>query len=211
MNFLYVIICYLLGSIPSALIIGKLFRNTDIREHGSGNLGATNAIRVLGKKLGLIVAVMDVLKGGTAVLLATHVFTSDIDPIIFGLFAVVGHVYPLFANFRGGKAVATSGGIILFYNPFIFLLGLITFAISLKISKYVSLSSTMTAIMLLVVTTLFTFTPSIIAIYDQTYGKFNVQFFFVILFLALFIIYRHIPNYKRLMAGTERKIGQNKQ
>jgi acyl phosphate:glycerol-3-phosphate acyltransferase len=208
MNFVYFFICYLLGSIPSGLIIGKLFKNIDIREHGSGNLGGTNAIRVLGKKLGTIVTIMDILKGGVAVLLARVAFETNIDPIVFGLVAIIGHIFPIFAKFRGGKAVATSGGILLFYNPFIFLIGFASFIISLKVTKMVSISSTLAAIMSLVATIFFNVHPYFKELWFD--GKFNLSFFLVVLAAVVFIIYRHIPNYKRVLNGTESKIGQNK-
>ncbi|NAP01649.1 glycerol-3-phosphate acyltransferase, partial [Halomonas sp. MG34] len=109
---IFAIVAYLLGSIPTALIVGKLGYNLDIREHGSGNLGATNTFRVLGFKAGSIVIVTDILKGTTATLIPL-LFDADVYRLIIGLFAVIGHTYPLFAKFKGGKAVATSGGIIL--------------------------------------------------------------------------------------------------
>jgi acyl phosphate:glycerol-3-phosphate acyltransferase len=208
MDFVYFLICYLLGSIPSGLIIGKLFKNIDIREHGSGNLGGTNAIRVLGKKLGTIVTIMDILKGGLAVLLARIAFETNIDPIVFGLVAIIGHIFPIFAKFRGGKAVATSGGILLFYNPFIFLIGFASFIISLRTTKMVSISSTIAAIMSLVATVFFNVHPYFKERWFD--GKFNLPFFLVVLCAVLFIIYRHIPNYKRVLNGTESKIGQKK-
>lgn len=204
---IYFIICYLLGSIPSGLIIGKWVKNVDIREYGSGNLGGTNAIRVLGKTLGSVVAIMDVLKGGLSVLLAQIVFQTDIQPIIFGIAAVLGHIFPLFAKFRGGKAVATSGGVILFASPPIFLIAITTFVITLLISKYVSLSSTLVSFII--------FIASVIA-----YHYNNIPFFkqfnsdeslvITIFVLFLFIVIRHIPNYKRLIRGTERKVGIKK-
>ncbi|MDF2699249.1 MAG: glycerol-3-phosphate acyltransferase [Haloplasmataceae bacterium] len=206
-NIFYLIICYLIGSIPSGLIIGKSFKNIDIREFGSGNLGGTNAIRVLGKKLGGLVAIMDVLKGGICVLLANKVFnTNDIPAIFFGLMAVIGHVIPIFAGFRGGKAVATSGGVLLFSSWPIFLIGIITFIITLKITKYVSVSSTFVAFVIFITTLIAYFNPNLFFKY------FNVDEFMVItiFILMMFIILRHIPNYKRLLKGNERKIGQKK-
>lgn len=105
---LLIILAYLIGSIPSGLIVGKLAKGIDIREHGSGNLGATNAFRTLGVKAGSIVIAGDILKGtlATALPFLMHV---DIHPLLAGVFAVLGHVFPVFAKFKGGKAVATSG------------------------------------------------------------------------------------------------------
>lgn len=207
-DLLYILLSYFIGSIPSGLIIGKLAKQTDIREHGSGNLGATNAIRVLGPKYGSIVLVMDVLKGGLPILLARHAFKTDIDPIIFGIFAVVGHVYPIFAGFRGGKAVATSGGVLLFYQPIIFVLGILAFLITLFISKIVSVSSTVAALTVLALTLLFNLHPQLQKLFFD--GEFNVIFVICIVILCSFIFIRHIPNYRRLIQGTERKITDSK-
>ncbi len=208
-NTLFFIISYLIGSIPSGLIIGKLFKNIDIRNHGSGNLGGTNAVRVLGKQLGSFVGAMDVLKGGAVILLANHlfpiIFDSSIPAIIFGITAVIGHVFPIFAKFRGGKAVATSGGVILFTSPPIFIIGIITFIITILLSKYVSLASTAVAIVIFII--------SIIAhiFSDNPFFKpFNsdISLIITIFVLMTFVIWRHIPNYKRLINGNERKVGQ---
>jgi len=202
----YFIICYLIGSIPSGLIIGKLFKNIDIREHGSGNLGGTNAIRVLGKTLGLIVAFMDLMKGGVAILLAQYVFRTEIPTILlFGIAAVIGHMFPIFAKFRGGKAVATSGGVLLFASLPIFLTGISTFFISLVLTKYVSLSSTIVAMMI--------FISAVIAFIFKSepfFVPFKSDIYLVItnFILFSFVIWRHIPNYKRLLSGTESKVGK---
>lgn len=120
---LFIIIAYLLGSIPSALIVGKIKYGIDIREHGSGNLGATNTFRVLGKKAGLVVTLADIFKGTLATLIplfAAYFFDIEVSRLFIGLFAVLGHTFPVFAGFKGGKAVATSAGIILGVAPFLF-------------------------------------------------------------------------------------------
>lgn len=206
MDLLYILLSYFIGSIPSGLIIGQLFKQVDIRDHGSGNLGATNAIRVLGPKYGSIVLVMDVLKGGLPILLARQFFQTDIDPMIFGIFAVVGHIYPIFAGFRGGKAVATSAGVLLFYQPIIFILGVLAFLITLLLFKMVSVSSTIAALSVLGLTLLFNIHPNLQARFFD--GEFNVIFVTSITVLFAFIIIRHIPNYKRIINGTERKVGR---
>ena len=139
---LIIILAYLLGSIPSGLIVGKLFYGIDIRQHGSGNLGGTNSFRTLGVKAGIAVTAADILKGTLATLLPIFFGVDDsLHPLLIGLFAVIGHMFPIFAGFRGGKAVATSGGVLLAYVPLLFILLVIVFLISLKICKYVSLSS----------------------------------------------------------------------
>ncbi|KYD07605.1 glycerol-3-phosphate 1-O-acyltransferase PlsY [Caldibacillus debilis] len=183
------IIAYLLGSIPSGLIIGKVFYKTDIREHGSGNLGATNTFRVLGVKAGLVVTFADILKGTLSAALPA-IFHVDMHPLFVGLFAVLGHTYPLFAGFRGGKAVATSGGIMLFYQPLIFFLLVLTFFITLYFSKYVSLSSMVTSVVAMILTLFTKDWPLIV----------------IVFFLAALIIYRHRANIERIKKKTEPKI-----
>ena len=145
---LLLLIAYLLGSIPSALWIGKLFYKMDIRQHGSGNLGGTNTFRVLGKKAGLAVTTLDILKGTAAVLLLLLPFfeNTNVHPLIPGILAVIGHMYPVFAHFKGGKAVATSGGVVLAYNWPVFILSLVAFFIVLKLTKMVSLTSMIVAV-----------------------------------------------------------------
>lgn len=191
-----ILIAYLLGSIPSALWIGKLFYKTDIREHGSGNLGATNTFRILGKKAGFIVTLMDILKGTLATLLPLiPIFAeTSINPLLFGIFAVIGHMYPIFAKFKGGKAVATSGGIILGYHWPIFFILLLSFFIALKLSKMVSFSSMSVAV--------------IGFIYSVIYFTITQDFYLpiVITVLAIFIFYRHRSNITRIRAGTEPKV-----
>ncbi|MEH7305677.1 glycerol-3-phosphate 1-O-acyltransferase PlsY [Neobacillus drentensis] len=191
---LVLILAYLLGSIPSGLIIGKVFYKTDIREHGSGNLGGTNTFRTLGVKAGLAVTLADILKGTLAAALP-HLFQVEISPLLAGIFAVVGHTYPIFAGFRGGKAVATSGGVVLFYAPFMFITVLIFFFISLYISKYVSLSSMIAGV-----------TAVMFAIVSGVIYEWDIPLLIVVLFLASFVIYRHRTNIKRIMNKTEPKI-----
>ena len=185
-----IILAYLLGSIPSGLIVGKLFFKTDIREHGSGNLGGTNTFRVLGKKAGIAVTLADVLKGTLAVTLPIIFNLPEINPLILGVSAVIGHMYPVFANFRGGKAVATSGGLFLGINPIVFLIVLLCFLVTLLITKYVSLSSMITGIIGIITT-----------IIMQEY-----ELLVVAVILTIFIFYRHRANIKRIINKTEPKI-----
>lgn len=188
---LIVIVSYLLGSIPSGLIVGKAFYGIDIREHGSGNLGATNTFRILGKKAGIIVTLADILKGTIAALLPVWFGVTDqIDPLVAGLVAVVGHMYPVFASFKGGKAVATSGGVLLGCDPLMFVIMLAVFLLCLYITKFVSLSSIIASIVAV-----------IYAIIVQ-----DVPLMIVVSLLSLFVIYRHRANIKRIMNKTEPKI-----
>lgn len=188
-----ILLAYLLGSIPSALWVGKLFYNTDIRTKGSGNLGATNTFRTLGKKAGIAVTLLDILKGTAATLIPLYIAT-DIHPLLFGVIAVIGHIYPVFAKFKGGKAVATSGGILLGYQWPLFIMAVAVLLIALKITKMVSLSSIILAVVFIIYTTIY-------AIITEDY-----LFMIVIYILALFIIFRHRANIARIRAGTEPKI-----
>ncbi|WP_066304830.1 glycerol-3-phosphate 1-O-acyltransferase PlsY [Bacillus sp. FJAT-29814] len=191
---LVIILAYLLGSIPSGLIIGKTFYKTDIRQHGSGNLGGTNTFRTLGVKAGLIVTIADILKGTLAAALP-GLLSIDMNPLIPGLLAVFGHTYPIFAGFRGGKAVATSGGVLLFYAPFLFITLLLSFFISLYITKYVSLSSMIAG----VIAVLYVLTTGVIQ-------KLDIPLLVAVFLLASFVVYRHRANIKRIKNKTEPKI-----
>jgi glycerol-3-phosphate acyltransferase PlsY len=191
MTVLIVVLAYILGSIPFALIVGKIGYGIDIREHGSGNLGGTNTFRVLGKKAGLIVTSADILKGTLAASLPLIFGLGDLlHPLLIGIAAVIGHTYPIFAKFKGGKAVATSAGVLLAYSPLLFLILLISFFVSLFISKYVSLSSMIAGI--------------IGIIYSLFTG--DIPLIIVISLLASFVIYRHRSNISRIINGTEPKI-----
>ena len=199
-SLLFILIAYLIGSFPSGLIIGKGFYKIDIRQHGSGNLGGSNALRVLGKTGGLIVYFLDILKGGIVILIAMHL-QSEIHPLIIAIFALVGHVYPVFASFKGGKAVATSAGIVLVYSPILFLTLAVVFFGSLALWRMISLSSTLSSI----VTFLFAWI-----------NPFNTENFagtvprVIFTLVMVLIVIRHIPNFKRIIAGTENKVGQKK-
>lgn len=186
---LFILVAYLIGSIPTALIVGKTGFNIDIREHGSGNMGATNAFRVLGFKAGAIVTSGDILKGTLAACVPLF-FDADVNRLIIGIFAVLGHTYPIFAKFRGGKAVATSAGIILGVNPLIFAILIASFLLVLYLSKYVSLSSILTGVIGIITA----------AIMQET------GLLILLAVLTLFVIYRHIANIKRIINKTEPKI-----
>lgn len=188
-----VILAYLLGSIPSALWVGKIFYKTDIRTKGSGNLGATNTFRTLGIKAGIAVTVLDILKGTAATMIPLYMETN-VHPLVFGVIAVIGHMFPIFAKFKGGKAVATSGGILLGYQWPLFIVAVIVLLIALKITKMVSLSSIILAIVAVTYT----------LIYALNTGDY--PFLIVIIILASFIIYRHRANIARIKAGTEPKV-----
>lgn len=188
--FLGATMAYLLGSIPSGLWIGRKFFQIDIRQHGSGNLGATNSFRILGKKAGTIVLLMDLLKGSISVLLLKQMDLHGVSPLIIALFAVIGHTYPLFANFKGGKAVATFAGVILAYQPVLFLIGLGIFILTLAISKMVSFTSMLTISI-----------GVLLSLYFQ-----DMVLTIIALLADIFIIYRHRTNVQRILNGTEPKV-----
>ena len=189
MNFILIVIAYLLGSIPSGVWIGKWFYQKDVREYGSGNMGTTNTFRVLGKKAGIIVLVMDILKGSLATLLPM-MFDASLDPLVTGVFAAVGHTIPIFAKFKGGKAVATSAGIILAYNPLFFALAISCFLVYLYLFSMVSLASILACLS---------------AVFISFFMK-DIWLVIVTVALTAYIIYRHQSNIKRIKDGTEAKI-----
>lgn len=183
------VLSYLLGSIPSGVWIGKKFYNTDIRQYGSGNTGTTNTFRVLGVKAGIAVLAADLLKGTLGASLP-YFFHSDINPMVVGLAAILGHTYPLFAQFKGGKAVATSAGVLLAYNPPFFIYCIALFVVLLYFTRMVSLSS-MTALVLITISTLFI----------QDWVLTIIAFI-----LTIFITYRHRENITRIKNRTESKV-----
>ncbi len=192
---LLIIMSYLYGSIPFALVIGKLFYNTDVRESGSGNLGGTNAGRVLGKKAGMAVILLDASKCCISILMAkviAHYMGLNVD-IIYpcALACVVGHCYPIFAGFRGGKAVSVAIGYALVTNIFAFLIAIVIFLITLKISKYVSLSSILASVSILVVSPFIGYSTAGIVTNACIVGL---------------LVYKHKANIVRIKNGTESKI-----
>jgi len=194
---LYFVIGYLIGSIPFALIVGKVFYQVDIRKHGSGNLGGSNAGRVLGGKAGALVIVLDVLKAVIPTLLVLTLHKPNYA-IILGLAIAIGHCYPIFASFKGGKAVATSFGYIgacTVLTPslflFILIIPLITLYTVIKVTKYVSLGSIISLGLSVTLSYLL-----------QSNLVLSVSF----TFLWLFVIFRHIPNIKKLISHTESKV-----
>ena len=194
MSFTFIIgalVAYLLGSIPSGLWIGQYFFQKDIRQFGSGNLGSTNAFRVLGTKAGSIVLFCDVFKGFLAMILAMTVFKQEsLSPLWIASFAVLGHTFPLFASFKGGKAVATFAGMILAYQPLLLLYGLIIFLVLLVITRMVSLTAMVTITAGVLLSLLFN---------DWTLTAFALA-------IDIFIIYRHRSNIQRILNGTENKV-----
>ena len=192
---LLILLGYLYGSIPFALVIGKVFYNTDVRESGSDNLGGTNAGRVLGKKAGISVIVLDALKAVIIFYLSSYLSLKfNLNPdikYIAGLACIFGHCYPIFAEFRGGKAVSTSLGYFLCIEPLYAVVAIVVFLLVLKISKYVSLSSISTALIVLCIT---------------PFLAVSITAKLCMLIAVILLVYRHKDNIKRIKNHTESKI-----
>lgn len=192
---LLVLIAYLLGSIPTGLWIGKYFYQINLRDFGSGNMGTTNTFRILGIKAGIVTLAVDLLKGTLAVLLAIW-FSSSISPLLVGFFAIIGHTYPIFAQFKGGKAVATSAGVLLGFAPIFLFYLLIVFIVTLLLSSMISFTSITVALIAAASALLF-------PIFDFILKDYDPLFTLVVLAMAGVIVYRHQDNIKRIKAKKE--------
>ena len=197
-----VVLAYLIGSLPSAVWLGQAYHGIDVRDFGSGNAGATNTFRVLGKKAGILVMALDIFKGLTAVTLATvwmqlgFIAESQIVlfKLIFGISAVLGHIFPVYVGFKGGKGVATLLGMVLGINPLVAAICIAVFMIVLLLTKYVSLGSilgTLTFPVMLLITNI---EPN-----DEILKIFGFTFFVVVLVT-------HKKNLLRILNGTENKV-----
>jgi len=198
-DIIFIVIAYLLGSIPTAVWIGKIFYGIDIREHGSGNAGATNTFRTLGVKAGIPVLLFDVFKGWAAVKLiffsAFHIYgTNDyIDfQLMLGIAALVGHIFPIYVGFRGGKGVASLLGVVLSIHPYSALVAIGIFLICLLITRYVSLSSIITG---------FTYPILIILVFKVT----TLSLCVFSLVIAILLLFTHQKNIERLINKEESK------
>lgn len=198
---LLLLICaYLLGSIPSGVWIGQLFFKKDIRQFGSGNTGTTNTFRVLGKPAGIVVLAMDILKGTLATSLPVLFANSTINPLWFGVCAILGHTFPIFAKFKGGKAVATSAGMLLAYSPVFFIYSSAIFVICLFLTSMVSLTSMIAAVLITLSTIILPYVaPSILPTHNWLLTVIAIG-------VSTFIFYRHKDNIQRIKQGTESRI-----
>jgi len=211
-----VILAYLVGSIPTAIIITKLVKGIDIREHGSGNSGGSNVFRVIGWKYGLLTIILDALKGAIAVLLISRLYLGSFPfpnatpfddftlvQIIAGLSAVIGHIWTIFAGFKGGKGIATALGFLITIITVDMLLALAVFVIVVSLSKYISLGSIMAAASI----------PLILFVRHDLFHA-TVQGYGTILpfaiAIAFLVMYTHRSNLARLVKGTENKINFSK-
>lgn len=197
---LLVIVAYLIGSIPTSVWVSRYFFGIDIREYGSGNAGATNTYRVLGSKWGSFVMVVDVLKGVMATslyILIPHYMMDSWDRTNFmiglGLAAVVGHIFPLYAGFKGGKGVATLLGMAVAIQPVVALCCIGVFLLVLYLTRFVSLSSILASV---------SFAVFILFIFNEKEPLYRV---FAIA-VALMVVLTHQKNINRLLKGTESKI-----
>lgn len=204
---LILLFSYLMGSIPFSLVIGKLFFKKDIRNYGSGNLGGTNTGRVLGKGAGLTVMILDQLKAVVAILVGVLIMKAlepsfiNLTVYLSSICIVLGHCYPIFAKFKGGKAVACTFGILFITNIYVYLITLAIYALILKFTKYVSFGSIVVFFIsgLLTFIEFFRYSPLLQV-------EFNIFYPILILFIATFIVIKHRSNIARLQSGTENKI-----
>ncbi len=207
-----VVLSYLVGSIPTSIIVSKLAHGIDIRHHGSGNAGGTNVIRVLGWKLGLLVIALDIFKGYVATMLVTKLMYGPIPfnnrtpfeditviRIIAGCAGILGHVWTAFGGFRGGKGIATAGGVLVALAPIELLVALGVFTLVFVSSRYVSLGSISAAV---------AFPLAMLCRHNifhaGLYGYHTLIFFSM--GISLLLIYTHRANIKRLLAGTEHRL-----
>ena len=198
-NILGLIVAYLVGSIPSAVWVGRTFYNIDVREYGSGNAGATNTFRVLGKKPGIVVLIMDVLKGLLAVKLAFLMGDYDsqspefIDfELALAVCGLLGHIFPVFVGFRGGKGVATMLGILIGIHPQAAIICASTFLITLYLTGYVSLSSMISSIVF----------PVVIMVFFSTNSSINI----FSLAVAILVLVTHQRNIERILRNEESRV-----
>lgn len=197
---LLIVFAYLIGSIPTALIISKRFFGIDIRDYGSGNMGATNTFRVLGSRYGTMVMVFDILKGMAAVALFNFIpyyLHNDLERTNFmlglGLAAVVGHIFPVFAGFKGGKGVATLLGMVLAVQPIIAISCIGVFILVLYLTRYVSLSSILAAVSLPI---------CVLWIWNEHEVLYRV----FALLVAILVVITHQKNIGRILRGVESRM-----
>lgn len=198
-----ILLSYLAGSIPTSIWLARLWRGIDIRQHGSGNAGATNVYRVLGPIPALITAVIDAGKGWLSAFYFAGIFEMpEHYQVWFGLAcgfaAVIGHIYTVWAGFKGGKGVLTGAGVLAAFDPLALLVGVAVFALMLAVFKMVSVGS-------LAAASSITFFLLLSNIFGR---KVEMPVFFACLLLTLLLFYTHRQNIKRILTGTERKIGQ---
>jgi len=193
-----IIAAYLVGSVPVGLIVGKVFFGKDIREQGSGNLGATNAYRALGRVAGVLVFLLDVAKGGVPVYVALSLFGAPTDPrstlvlVLTGMAAIAGHNWPIYLKFRGGKGVSTAAGVLVVLFPYLTAALTVVWIVAVLLTRYVSVGSIAIALGFPVLVTIF-------------YGSNRVYVAFSVVAAAV-VIFRHRSNIGRLLRGVEPRV-----
>lgn len=196
MKFLiFVVIAYIFGSFPSGVCLGKVTKNIDIREYGSKSSGATNAYRILGPKYGIMVLILDTLKGYIPLYLASLFGIGGIYIILLGLVAILAHTFSFFIQFKGGKGVATSLGVFLFLMPKVVGILILVFILIVGVSKYISLGSVVCAGLL----------PILAYFMPVKEGVPRIPLVIISLIVGIFVIYKHKANIQRLMDGKENK------
>ncbi len=204
-EYIPVIIAYFFGAIPFGLIVAKIFVKIDIREHGSKNIGATNVLRVCGKKFGIPVLILDALKGFIPVasvsMFNCFPIPEDSIPLISALTAcsaVLGHTFPIYLKFKGGKGVATSSGAFLALLPATFGIAFLTFFITVLLTRYISLGSSLGAVAMIVAYHFFSIEP---------YGK-TLPITILVWVVSLLVVVKHRANFRRIIKGKESKFGK---
>ena len=199
LNVILVTVAYLMGSIPTSVWIGRAFYGLDIREHGSGNAGTTNTFRVLGAKAGVVVFIIDVMKGWAAVKLiyfSSYYIPASGDYInaqlLYGLAALLGHIFPIYVGFKGGKGVATLFGIVMGIHPYAALISVGVFTVCLVFSRYVSLSSMVAG---------FSFPILIMLVFETT----TISLILFSMIIAVLLLLTHQKNIERLLNREENK------
>lgn len=194
---LALIASYLMGSIPVGYIVGKVFYHQDIRKSGSGNIGATNALRLFGTTVGVLILLLDMFKGFAVVMVAKSVFgPASVLPVICALAVILGHIFTIFLGFKGGKGVATAGGAFLALAPLALLITLITFIIITALTRYVSVGSILGALVF----------GAIVWFQQLSLDQPNYLMAIFCSLVVLMIVYKHKTNIGRLLKGTENKI-----
>lgn len=200
-NIISPIISYLIGSIPFGFIVAKIVKDIDIRQFGSGNPGATNIGRVLGKPYGILVFILDMLKGFLTVYLFDQWFSGyghNLSVILCGLGVICGHIFPVFLGFKGGKAAATGCGVFLWLAPLPLMIAIAAWLLTISISRYISLGSMVSAVVIVI---------CLVTLGKDPFGQ-GLYLTLFSIFIAILLIIRHKSNIKRILNGTESKIGK---
>lgn len=200
-NIISPVISYFIGSIPFGFIVARVAKGIDIRQAGSGNPGATNVWRVMGKKYGILVFMLDMMKGFLPVLIFDSVTSGQsrsLYTILCGVGVILGHTFPVFLGFKGGKAAATGCGVFLWLAPLPLFISVSAWLLTTFISRYVSLGSMVSTVVLII---------SIILLNNEPFGS-GLSLTLFSIFISVFLIFRHKSNIKRIINGTENKIGR---